>query len=94
MTDKYITPVAIPLPVAVTKISSGCHHILFLTVSGGVYSMGCGENGQLGRLSERFATRNARNWQTELMTPALVPLKYALKKGLYRHLFGELSAGP
>jgi len=82
MTDKYISPVPIALPVAVQKISSGCHHILFLTTAGQVYSMGCGENGQLGRLSERFATRNARNWQAELMTPALVPLKYALKKGL------------
>merc|ERR1711990_742698 len=44
--------------------------------------MGCGENGQLGRLSERFASRNSRNWQQELMTPAIVPLKYAFKKGL------------
>jgi len=82
MTDKYPSPLAIPLSSPITKISSGCHHILFLAASGQVFSMGCGENGQLGRLSERFATRNARNWQTDLMTPAIVPLKYAFKKGL------------
>jgi len=85
MTDKYISPKLIPLPAPITKISSGCHHILFLAETGQVFSMGCGENGQLGRLSERFATRNARNWKQELMTPALVPLKYAFKKGLSKN---------
>jgi len=82
MSEKFPSPRPIPLPGAVTKITSGCHHILFLISNGHVFSMGCGENGQLGRLSERFATRNARNWQADLMTPAQVPLKYAFKKGL------------
>jgi len=85
MTDKYVTPRLIPSVVQISKICSGCHHILFLATDGQVFSMGCGENGQLGRLSERFATRNSRNWQTSLMTPAPVPLKYAFKKGLSKN---------
>lgn len=92
MSEKFPSPRSIPLPAAVTKISSGCHHILFLISNGQVFSMGCGENGQLGRLSERFATRNARNWQADLMTPAQVPLKYAFKKGLSKS--GETAALP
>ena len=93
MTDKYISPRLIPLPAPITKISSGCHHILFLAETGQVFSMGCGENGQLGRLSERFATRNARNWKQELMTPALVPLKYAFKKGTKRSWSFHCASG-
>lgn len=88
MTEKFPAPHLVDLPVQVLKVASGCHHLIFLTINGQVYSMGCGENGQLGRLQERFATRNARHWKNALMTPALVPLKYAFKKGLHHNGLG------
>ena len=59
---------------AVIKIASGNNHFVFLTHSGRLYTCGCGESGQLGRLAEMFATRDSRNrngfgelcWDTNL----------------------------
>lgn len=49
----------------VTMIASGTDHLLLLTHQGQVYSCGCGEQGQLGRLPERGATRNCRKGLSE-----------------------------
>lgn len=56
------TPVEITLgDMRFKKIASGAHHIALLSTEGHVYTFGCGEQGQLGRLSERIANREARN---------------------------------
>lgn len=45
----------------VIKIVSGADHIVFLTIHGDVYTCGCPEQGQLGRITERGSNRNARS---------------------------------
>lgn len=45
----------------VIKIASGADHIVFLTINGDVYTCGCPEQGQLGRITERGSSRNARS---------------------------------
>ena len=78
MTDPVRTPMRIPTLTRIVKIASGYHHLVMLTDEGNVLTMGCGENGQLGRVAERFSTRaGSRNWQRALMRPAIVPIKMA-----------------
>ncbi|KAF4529590.1 hypothetical protein B566_EDAN017939 [Ephemera danica] len=67
----------------VAKISSGDDHLILLTVDGLVYTCGNPESGQLGRLSQRFATRETRQGTKSLLTPCLVnihPLHHYSKK--------------
>ena len=80
MTDPVKSPIKIPTLTKIVKIASGYHHLVMLTDEGNVLTMGCGENGQLGRLAERFATRAGRNWQRALMRPAIVPIKMASRQ--------------
>ncbi|XP_068211626.1 regulator of chromosome condensation-like [Palaemon carinicauda] len=47
--------------ISVTKIASGNNHLAMLTYNGQIYTCGCGESGQLGRIAEVFAHRNSRN---------------------------------
>lgn len=44
----------------VIKIASGQDHLVCLTDDGRLYTMGCGEQGQLGRIAERFAKDGGR----------------------------------
>ena len=53
--------VALPEEESVTMIASGNNHLVMLGQSGRVYTCGCGESGQLGRLAEMFASRDSRN---------------------------------
>lgn len=38
----------------------GNDHLVMLTVNGELYTSGCGEQGQLGRVAEHFANRGGR----------------------------------
>lgn len=80
MTNPVKSPIKIPTLTRIVKIASGYHHLVILTDEGNVLTMGCGENGQLGRLAERFATRAGRNWERALMRPAIVPIKMASRQ--------------
>lgn len=80
MTSPVKSPIRIPTLTRIVKIASGYHHLVLLTDEGNVLTMGCGENGQLGRLAERFATRAGRNWERALMRPAIVPIKMASRQ--------------
>ena len=42
------------------KIASGADHLLILSSNGSLHSLGCAEQGQLGRISLRFADRGSR----------------------------------
>jgi len=66
------TPVIVNLPVKVKKIASGSHHLVLLGVDGILYTLGCGEQGQLGRLSQRSSTRDTRRGMASLLFPAAV----------------------
>eukprot|EP01135_Chromosphaera_perkinsii_P012210 Nk52_evm29s2612 gene=Nk52_evmTU29s2612 len=56
----------------VVKISSGIDHTVALTKDGHLYSWGCGDVGQLGRVGERSISR--RRLDTQLY-PSQVPIK-------------------
>lgn len=47
--------------ITIVKIASGADHIVFLTNHGDVLTCGCGEQGQLGRVTERSSGRHARS---------------------------------
>ncbi|KAM3185568.1 hypothetical protein ACTXT7_006078 [Hymenolepis weldensis] len=53
----------------VMKIASGQDHLVCLTDEGLLFTMGCGEQGQLGRIAERFAKDGGRNGIDLLLQP-------------------------
>ncbi|KAI8121407.1 Regulator of chromosome condensation [Lucilia cuprina] len=56
-------------------IASGADHLVILTCQGKVYTVGCAEQGQLGRVSLRSASGEGRRGKTELLRPGLVIVK-------------------
>lgn len=67
------TPIELLRGVIVVKIASGADHIVMLTNEGQIYTCGCGEQGQLGRVSERGANRSCRQGLAHLLLPSLIP---------------------
>lgn len=55
------TPQQVLADVPVVKVSSGNNHLALLAQDGRVFTCGCGEAGQLGRIAEVFANRSSRN---------------------------------
>ncbi|XP_062365032.1 regulator of chromosome condensation isoform X4 [Cinclus cinclus] len=53
-------PVLLQLDEPVVKIVSGNDHLVMLTVDGDLFTCGCGEQGQLGRVPALFANRGGR----------------------------------
>ena len=56
----------------VVKIASGDDHLVFLTNTGLVYSIGNAEQGQLGRICLRSTDRNCRQGSKLMLTPTKV----------------------
>lgn len=69
------TPLRILEDQIVTKVSSGSDHIVALTASGEIFSLGNSEQGQLGRVPERFAHRGGRRGLEFLLTPDKLRVK-------------------
>lgn len=65
--------------VTVVKIASGADHLILLDCHGRIYSCGCGEQGQLGRISPRSADRHSRFGVEPLLMPAMVKFKVGQK---------------
>ncbi|MEE6484851.1 hypothetical protein FKM82_014075 [Ascaphus truei] len=57
---KSVIPVQVQVHVPVMKIVSGNDHLVMLTFDGDLYTSGCGEQGQLGRVPEMFTNRGGR----------------------------------
>lgn len=72
-------PIEILPNVNVVKIASGADHLVLLDKNGHVYTCGCGEQGQLGRVAARTASRNTRHGMGPLLTPGLVEFKVTKK---------------
>ncbi|KAJ7985659.1 hypothetical protein DPEC_G00354350 [Dallia pectoralis] len=72
---KVTLPVKIPLKEPVTKIVSGNDHLVMLSANGDLYTSGCGEQGQLGRVPELFANRGGRKGLLRLLIPQIVKVQ-------------------
>ncbi|XP_049800569.1 regulator of chromosome condensation isoform X3 [Schistocerca nitens] len=81
-------PVEILPGLMTVKIASGADHLVMLANDGHVYTCGCGEQGQLGRVSERAANRSCRQGLGHLLVPAPVPINPRSKLG-----FEDIWAG-
>ncbi|KAH8300807.1 hypothetical protein KR059_008535 [Drosophila kikkawai] len=57
------------------SIASGADHLVILTTTGKVYTVGCAEQGQLGRISERSVGGEGRRGKRDLLLPAQVIVK-------------------
>ncbi|KAG0717378.1 Regulator of chromosome condensation [Chionoecetes opilio] len=89
--DGQKTPHQVMAGVPVIKVSSGNNHLALLSQDGRVFTCGCGEIGQLGRIAEVFATRSSRNRNgiQALLEPQ--PIKvYRRRKAV---VFDEVWAG-
>jgi regulator of chromosome condensation len=69
----------IPLQIKFEKkavdIASGANHLVIQLNDGKVYTLGCGEQGQLGRLAERSSSRTSRQGKNGVWIPGLVYLQ-------------------
>lgn len=69
------TPIQLLVDHLVTKVASGAAHIAALTADGHIFTFGNAEQGQLGRIPERFAHRGGRRGLNYLLTPDKVRAK-------------------
>ncbi|XP_031638314.1 regulator of chromosome condensation-like [Contarinia nasturtii] len=53
-------------------IKSGADHLVMLSNRGKVFTVGCAEQGQLGRVSNRSSSGESRRGKTQLLQPALL----------------------
>ena len=72
-------PVEMISSAKIVKIASGADHLVLLDVHGRIYTCGCGEQGQLGRVSSRSSDRHSRHGMGPLLAPALVEFKVGKK---------------
>lgn len=73
--DNDRLPIETPLKGQFIKIASGADHLVLLDNTKRVFTCGCGEQGQLGRLSEKKTDRNYRQGINDLLTPGQVHFK-------------------
>jgi len=68
-------PIEIVPNVKFVDIDSGADHLVLLSVDGKVYTVGCAEQGQLGRVSARSSSGESRRGKTQLLQPEMVNLR-------------------
>jgi len=66
--------------VSVVKIASGSDHLAMLTQEGEIFTMGNSEQGQLGRVPEKFGHRGGRRGGQFLLQPDKIHSKSKSKK--------------
>lgn len=70
---KQTAPLRILEDVEIVKISSGAEHLVCLSSDGDVYTCGCAESGQLGRITPRSAEDGGRRGgMKSLLIPGIV----------------------
>lgn len=69
------SPVQVVPKIVGVDISSGSDHLVILAKNGHAYTLGCGEQGQLGRVTSRTLTGESRRGKTSLLMPGAVPYK-------------------
>lgn len=72
---KKQAPIQVLPHIIAVDIASGADHLVILEQNRNVYTIGCGEQGQLGRASLRTLTGESRRGTTTLLTPGLISRK-------------------
>lgn len=72
LTGNMRLPIELLPGIKLVDVASGVDHLVMLTSNGQIYTMGCGEQGQLGRVSLRTASGESRRGKVDLLQPALV----------------------
>ncbi|XP_054856050.1 regulator of chromosome condensation [Eublepharis macularius] len=82
-------PVELQLEAPIVKIASGSHHLALVSTEGHLYTCGCGDNGQLGRVPQIFTARGGRRGLERLLLPQPVSIKQrgSKTKGHIRDVF-------
>jgi len=73
-------PTKLDIPTKILRMASGADHLLLLDTAGQVYSLGCAESGQLGRLSSHFCQKGGRRGADKVLAAATIQLKKATRK--------------
>lgn len=68
-------PVEVVPDTKFADIASGADHLVMLTTEGKVFTVGCAEQGQLGRVTMRSSGGESRRGKTELLRPGQVRFK-------------------
>lgn len=82
-------PVELQLDVPIIRIASGSHHLALVSTEGDLYTCGCGDNGQLGRVPPVFTARGGRRGLERLLLPqpVIVRLRGSKTKARIRDIF-------
>lgn len=73
-------PTKLDIPTKILRMASGADHLLLLDTTGQVYSLGCAESGQLGRLSSHFCQKGGRRGPDKVLAAATIQLKKITRK--------------
>lgn len=73
------------------KVASGSDHVVILTDQGDLFTFGCAEQGQLGRVPECFSSRGGRKGVQTLLDPQLV--RFRKLKGIPKPKFLDVFCG-
>lgn len=69
------SPVEVVPGLVAVDIASGNDHLVILARNGNIYTIGCAEQGQLGRVTARTLTGESRRGTKTLLTPGIIPKK-------------------
>jgi regulator of chromosome condensation len=69
------SPIEVVPGLVGVDIASGNDHLVILAKNGNVYTIGCAEQGQLGRVTSRTLTGESRRGTKTLLTPGIIPKK-------------------
>ena len=71
---------------------AGSDHLTLLTEHGDIHTLGCAEQGQLGRIPECFSSRGGRKGTSLLLRPDIV--RFRVKKGAGKPKLADVFCGP
>lgn len=82
-----IEPIKLIEKVKIIKIDSGSDHLVCLSEAGDLYTCGCAEQGQLGRVAEYFASRGGRRGVGMFIINVWKPFQSMFLKQQQKHHF-------
>lgn len=76
-------------------ITSGADHLVMLSNKGKVFTVGCAEQGQLGRVSVRSSSGETRRGKSDLLQPGLImSTRFSFIDHVWATTYGYVTARP